>query len=235
MPNHVKNRLKINGTNQQIKEVFEKYNTHIEACINTAYDGDAICKNKLETKFTVGWINLNTGVFKTRDENSERIGLPENWEIELSQPRNCFPDFDKIITHPRCDEYNDIPNQHAVCESPNWWGTWNRANWGTKWNSYAHITEDFGMYTFETAWSGVPELMLKLSKQNPDIKFEYAYSDEDSGHNVGKFVFINGEVISAFEPEGGTIEAYDIYFELRPEQRANYQLVNNKYEYLDQD
>ena len=235
MPNHIKNRLKINGTNEQIKNVFEKYNTHFEAELNTAYDGTVICKDKSQYTFSVGWLDLKTGVFKIREDNSERIGLPENWVVEVSQPRDCFPDFDKIKPHPRCDEYNDIPSQDAVRNSPNWWLTWNRANWGTKWNSYSHSKESYGVYNFETAWNGVPDLMIELSKQNPEIEFEYTYADEDSGYNVGKFTFKNGEVLSVYQPEGGSKEAYDIYFELRPENRSDYKLVEGKYEYVEED
>ena len=233
MPNHVTSRLKINGTNNQIEHVFQRYNTHIKASINTAHDGCAICIDSTADEFTVGWIDLKTGIFKTREENSERIGLPENWIIEVTQPVDCFPDFDKIIPHPVCDEYNDIPSQYAVKDSPNWWMTWNIKNWGTKWNSYSHRKEEYGTFLFETAWSGVPALMLELSKQNPDIEFEYSYADEDSGYNTGKFKFKNGAALYEFQPEGGSKEAYDLYFELNPEDRKNYQFIDDEYKYVD--
>jgi len=233
MPNHIKNRLRIIGTNEQIKEVFDKYNTHIEAKLFFAYDGSIICKDKNSENFTVGWFNPNTGIFKTREENSERIGIPENWSFEVSTAVDCFPDFDKIIPSPRCDEYNDIPTQQAVRNSPNWWMTWNRKNWGTKWNGYEYQTEIFGTYLFDTAWNGVPDLMLELSKQTPDIEFEYTYADEDTGCNVGKFTFKNGQVISSFLPGNCSKEAYDLSFELRPYNKEYYQLINDQYEYID--
>lgn len=232
MPNNITNRLRILGTNEQIKEVFDKYNTHVEAKIAMAYDNTIICRDKSKTDFTVGWFNPFTGVFKTREDNSERIGLPENWEMEVKKAIDCFPDFDKIIPSPKCDEYNDLPSQEIARNSPNWWNTWNIANWGTKWNGYEYQTEVFGCYLFDTAWNGVPELMLKLSSQNPEIEFEYTYADEDSGYNVGKFIFKNGEVLTANEPQGGTKEAYDIYFELNPDRKKDYELVGETYEYI---
>lgn len=235
MPNNITNKLKINGTNEQIKEIFDKYNTHKKAEIRVAYDGTIICKDKISKDFSVGWFNPNTGVFKTREENSERIGVPENWEFEVANAIDCFPDFDKIIPAPKCDEYNDLPTQEAVRNSPNWWSTWNRKNWGTKWNGYEYQTEMFGTYLFDTAWNGVPELMLELSKQNPEIEFEYTYADEDSGHNVGKFTLKNGEVLKGFEPDGGTQEAYEIYFELNPDSKKDYELIDGNYEYVDED
>jgi hypothetical protein len=234
MPNNIKNRLKINGTNKQIKEVFERYNTRYEAEIQTAYDGTAICRNKSVDEFSVGWLDFKTGNFTTREADTTRTGLPDGWVIEVSQPRNHFPDFDKIKPHPVCDEYNDIPSQAVVRNHPNWWMTWNRLNWGTKWNSYCNSEQDYGIYIFETAWSGVPMLILEMSKQNPEIEFEYTYADEDSGYNVGKFIFKNGETLQMYKPNGGSKDAYDIYFELNPEDKQNYHLVNDKYEYLDE-
>lgn len=231
MPNHIKNRLRIIGTNAQIKEVFDKYNTVIDAKISLAYDGTIICKYKLSESFSVGWFNPKNGIFKTREENSERIGLPDNWLFEVEKEKNIFPDFDKIIPHPRCDEYNDLPSQEAVRDSQNWWLTWNRKNWGTKWSGYCYESENYGTYTFETAWNGIPDLMTELSKQNPEIEFEYTYADEDTGSNVGKFTFKNGEILTQFQPESGTSEAYDIAFELRPDRKEDYSFVNGEYVY----
>lgn len=232
MPNHIKNRLKINGSIQQIKEVYMKYNTHHPATVNMSYDGHAICRDSSTDKFTVGWINLKTGIFKTRDENSERIGLPENWIIDIQQSINQFPDFDKIIPTPVCDAYNDIPNQQAVSDDPNWWYTWNIDNWETKWNCYSCVELEYGTYMFQTAWNGVPKLMLELSKQNPNIEFEYTYADEDSGRNVAHFILKNGEFTYEHIPIGGSKEAYDIYFELNPNSKKYYEFINNTYEYV---
>jgi hypothetical protein len=229
MPNHITNRLKINGTNQQIKSVFEKYNTHVEARLHKAHDGTILCKNETD----VGWFNLKTGVFKARKNNYEVIGLPEGWAVQLEPCLDCFPDFDKIIPHPKCDEYNDIPSQDAVRNSPNWWRTWNVNNWGTKWGGYSYRSGDYGVYFWETAWSGVPKLMQELSKQCPEIEFEYAYADEDSGYNTGIFVIKNGVFISEYRPEGGTKESYDIYFLLHPEDLINYVLIDGIYKYKD--
>lgn len=235
MPNHITNRLKINGTEEEIKRVFEKYNTHIKAQPNTAWDGSIICVNKSDDSFSVGWLDLKTGKFKTREDNSERIGLPDNWEIEISQARDYFPDFDKIKPHPRCDEYNGIPTQAAVSDHPNNWYNWNRENWGTKWNSYSNEVEKFGTYIFQTAWSGVPSLMLEISAQNLGIGFEYTYVGEDSGYNVAKFVFKDGGVVYEYYPEGGSKEAYDIYFELNQSKIKYYKLVDGNYEYIDEE
>lgn len=235
MPNHIKNRLKLIGTNEQIQSVFEKHNSHIQAKLNMTADGDLIiCRNTKSTDWDCGWFNPLTGEFKNRNREVS-VGLPEGWEFEINQPVNAFPSFEKIITPPDCDEYKDIPNQHAVKNHPNWWYTWNCNNWGTKWGGYSYETIHFGVYTFETAWCGVPELMQELSKQNPDIEIEYTYADEDTGCNVGKLNFKDGEIISQFLPPNCSKDAYDIAFDLRPENQEYYELVGGRYKYKDEE
>ena len=234
MPNHIKNRLKINGTIQQIKHVFEKYNTHIKSDVRRSCDGDIVCKNDSESNFSIGWLNPNNGIFKTRQDNSQRIGLPDGYRIWVLDPEDRFPDFNKIIPHPDCDEYNDIPSQEAVKNSANWWYRWNIDNWGTKWNSYSHCSNEYGTYTFNTAWNGVPALIQEVSRQNPDIEIEYVYADEDSGFNVGKFIFLNGNILFSIIPQGVTKESYDIYFELNPEDKEYYELIDGNYKYIEE-
>lgn len=232
MPNHVKNRLVIFGTNDQVEEVFKKYNTHLEAQLSLTHNGDIVC---FKEDGSVGWFNKSTGIFTTRENRDGVIGLPDGYKFRISPAKDIFPDFDKIIPHPRCDEYNDLPSQSVARNSPNWWMTWNRKYWGTKWGGYSYEQLKFGAYTFETAWNGVPDLMLELSKQNPELEFEYTYSDEDSGYNVGKYQFKAGEVLMALEPDGGTKEAYDICFELKPYEKEYYKLVGETYEYIDEE
>lgn len=230
MPNHIKNRLKIVGTNKQIQEVFEKYNNHIPAELNMSYDEKIICKSK----DSIGWFDSKNGEFSQRGKENI-LGLPEGFVFEINKPRDCFPSFDKIIAPPDCDEYKDIPNQQSVYHSPNWWHTWNCNNWGTKRGGYSYETEEFGVYTFETAWCGVPHLMKELSKQNPDVEFQYTYADEDTGCNVGKFTFKGGDVLNQFLPPNSSKPAYEIAFELRPESSEYYELVGGRYKYKEED
>lgn len=230
MPNHVKSRLKINGTREQIETIIEKYGTNYEATLGRAYDDSIICKNPNETP-SYGWFNEKTGVF-TRRNKAPILGLPEGWEFEINQAWTRFPDFEKIIPPPDDPTYHE---EDGFNDNPNWWYNWNRNNWGTKWNSYSHEKESWNTFTFETAWSGVPHLMLEISKAFPEIEFEYEYADEDTGHNCAKFKFLAGEVTEEFEPEGGSLEAYDLAFSLRPDRKKNYQLIGDKYEWVEDD
>lgn len=112
------------------------------------------------------------------------------------------------------------------------WYEWSIANWGTKWNSSECMKHADNIYDFLTAWSGVPGIIEKMSKACPAVKILYKYSDEDTGHNCGIGEYRNGEI--AFRKlEGGSKEAYEMAFELRPNRKEDYKLVGETYEYVD--
>ena len=117
-----------------------------------------------------------------------------------------------------------------------YWYDWAIANWGTKWNAYGSPDDrdtDDTIY-FETAWSGVPIILKALSEKYPNVKFIYAWADEDTGCNVGTATAENGNVeINTLE--NSSKEAYDLAFELNPENKEYYQLVNGQYEYVEED
>lgn len=229
MPNHIKNRLQINATPEKIEEIINLFGTFHKAQLYRAYDNSIICKDNSTDNFSVGWFNERNGIFHTREENSQTIGLPENWEFEIKEAFLEFPDFNKIIPSPDCPEYRDEPNQEAVKNSPNWWRNWNIENWGTKWSGYEFAKEKWNVFSFETAWNAVPKIIEKISKQFPEVEFLYDYADEDTGYNCGKIKLLNG-IIETFFPEGGTKEAYDIAFELRPHYADWYVLVDGNYQ-----
>ena len=89
------------------------------------------------------------------------------------------------------------------------WYHWNCRNWGTKWDvavsngdEYADTRmektdDDCVMYHFNTAWSPVGEVLIKLSEQYPTLEFDYEYEEEQGWG--GKAVFVNGEEISSDE------------------------------------
>jgi len=112
------------------------------------------------------------------------------------------------------------------------WYDWHIKNWGTKWNSYSCKKESDNVFTFETAWAGVPELIELISKEFPTVKFIYEYSDEDTGSNCGIVVYEKGVCLPTVL-ENGSKEAYELAFKLRPEYKADYKLVGNEYEYVE--
>lgn len=89
------------------------------------------------------------------------------------------------------------------------WYHWNCRNWGTKWdvcvsddnecpNTIKTVNDDGSvMYHFETAWSPVGEVLMKLSEQYPTLEFDYEYEEEQGWG--GSCTFVGGEDIACDE------------------------------------
>jgi hypothetical protein len=89
------------------------------------------------------------------------------------------------------------------------WYHWNVRNWGTKWdvavsndNEYPNTELEWSddnciLIRFETAWSPVGEVLLKLSEQYPTLEFDYEY-EEETGWG-GTAIFKSGEETSSDE------------------------------------
>lgn len=131
-----------------------------------------------------------------------------------------FPDFEKVIPHPNPSYSNNL--------------SWHVQNWGSKWNSYDHfVVESPNSFGFKTAWSAVVPIITAMSKTFPDVVMVYEYADEDTGYNNGIFTFFNGKIIGQYEPEDGSLEAYQLSFRLNPEDEQLYKLVGDKYIYIE--
>lgn len=231
MPNHIKNLVTIQGTEEQVNEVINKFGTHHKAELNRTMNNSIICQKKNSNEFSVGWFNEKTGVFNRSNEENV-IGLPEGWEMEITPEYIHFPDFEKVIPQPENIFRGNLgKEEEEMCKAegrPTWY-EWNIANWGTKWNSYSCKKVNNNSFFFETAWSSVLKIMTKISTSFPEIEFLYEFADEDTGYNAGMHIIKNGIAYSNI-PEGGSKEAYEIAFKLRPDIREYYVLVNGNYE-----
>lgn len=93
------------------------------------------------------------------------------------------------------------------------WYEWSVKNWGTKWNS-ANTEWDKKSFTFETAWDPAIPVVIELSKQHPDMKLAFLYSDEEIGSHVGYMLLQNGRVdYQGTFPDQGR-DAYKLAFDL---------------------
>jgi hypothetical protein len=89
------------------------------------------------------------------------------------------------------------------------WYHWNCRNWGTKWdvsvvngneypNTIKTVNDDGSiLYQFETAWSPVGEVLMKLSEQYPTLEFDYEYEEEQGWG--GACTFLGGEDVACYE------------------------------------
>lgn len=115
-----------------------------------------------------------------------------------------------------------------------YWYDYQNEKWGTKWNAYSCEKLSENTFMFETAWSNVIDIILEASKSfNGTIV--YVYADEDTGQNCGSYLISGGIVLTDYIPCGGSKDAYEIAFDLRPHQREYYVLVDDNYQYKDED
>ncbi len=89
------------------------------------------------------------------------------------------------------------------------WYDWRVKNWGTKWNAYSQEPIKDNKICFETAWSKVTPIMLKLSERFPELEMRYRWADEDIGANLGEQVFANGKMQEQFIPSTFSKEAFE--------------------------
>ena len=129
-------------------------------------------------------------------------------------------DFNCIIPMPEQVKYGD----NDYCE-------WARENWGTKWNAYESERIDDYTIRFETAWSGIPELIGTLSENWPELVFDYMFADEDYSYNTGSGWIQNG-ILNMYYPDGDSEDGWDIYFQTHEGMREQFEYKNGTYELI---
>ena len=113
------------------------------------------------------------------------------------------------------------------------WYDWCIENWGVKWNAKQAVIKN-NIIEFETAWSGITNLIKLLSSRHPNVNIKYIYADEDSGSNTGNLTIQNGEIIEDNSPKNQSSEAYKIFLELHP--NCDYvKCIDGIYQYVDSD
>ena len=213
MPNHVKNRITIIGTDEQIKTVVEELSTFYPETPGVIHDGSIRYKYTKGSQHDYGFLDEKTNTFSVRGEE-DVIGVPDGYEVDMEPSWTRMPDFNKIVPMPdslniTADSFvsvmdSDTYHKHdRLLESldnvkkyvekqdkdkgeetlknfltgvenylrygyATWYG-WAPANWGTKWNAYSCEKESDNTFTFDTAWSGVPDMVKKMSKLFPDV------------------------------------------------------------------
>ena len=225
MPNHITNRIELFGTEEQIKEVLDKYSTFYPETPSKSLGGEIVYTHKETGKY--GWLDEKTNKFQMGHGDDKTIlnGVPEDFEIDMERAFTRFPDFDKVLPMPKAVEASF--DEGGI--SPLWY-SWSNDNWGTKWNSYSHIKVEDNIFIFQTAWSAVPKILEEISLNFPDVEIHYEWADEDTSYNTGTILLKNG-IIDVNLLDGGSKEAYELFFKLRPDDKKYYKLVDGNYEY----
>lgn len=224
MPNHIQNRLQFIGDKSEVEKVMN----HIKGKYD---DGEEmqIDFNKIKPSpkgmdiDSDGWLMPLDNKYSSHEEmkahlNKLRDFIQANPERKEETMKNFLQGVANFIEH-----------GHAT------WYTWNIENWGTKWNAYQQGDKRNNEDTiyFQTAWSSPVNLIGELSDQFPNVTFKLAYADEDSGCNCGKYTISKGEAIETNIPTNCSNEAYELFFELHPDRKEDYHLVDGKYQCIE--
>ena len=96
MPNYIKNRIELIGTDEDIAKLKERFSTHIEAYQKTSFDNELTFTDGNDN---YGWLNEEINVFIRRDEK-DVVGVPKGWTPLMHEAWTRFPDFNKIVPMP---------------------------------------------------------------------------------------------------------------------------------------
>lgn len=102
-------------------------------------------------------------------------------ELDHNGDKVIFFDFNSLVPTPDNIFQGDLGPEEEALYGVNTWFYWNRANWGTKWNSYNtkfEYGEKGGMISFQTAWNPPFPVIEKLAARFPDAQIEHKYLDE---------------------------------------------------------
>lgn len=236
MPNFVKNKI-IVGRSEYGKRLVEKYCSLDEERERLEFDFNKVIKmpDDLKIEFSsksdhalclyLTKVNPDVDYYGTNEEKMDRTSYGKLIK-ELSKKTLINHDFtlNEDDVYKVLDKYKEESKlldlgERQIKNLENYdalnWYEWSIRNWGTKWNSSSfEVSEDFKSLTFETAWDPSMEIMIEISKQNPDIKFAYLYSDEAIGSHVGYMLVHGGRIDYKGTFEDYSYDAYKLAFDL---------------------
>lgn len=225
MPNHIQNRLQINGSTERVSEILLLISNKEE---NAQIDFEKIIPSPQVIK-DVGGISFNVEKAVKAKYNAAVSSHPLVAMLEINSRENVsIRKEDQAAFELACKAFEETGFVY--------WYDWNIHFWGTKWNAYSQDDKRNTQDTiyFQTAWSRPLPIIKKLGKLFPDVKFILDYSDEDSGNNAGT-VIIKGDRMQIVELVSQSKEAYDKYFELHPGRRDDFKFNGTSYEYVDEE
>lgn len=235
MPNHITNRIRISGNPEDAQKLY-----------------DFIKSDKADSEGEIAVIDFNKIVpmpdcldisSSSEGEDGKKYLLGMSGNIVERRAYQRTDHFKKMEAmkeeNPKWfEKHMELGKQYlhniATYGHANWYN-WRLANWGTKWNAYeSYIAEDGAIY-FQTAWSGVPDLIAQLSAKFPSLTIEYDFADEDAGCNVGSYIFF-GEATVDNSPANDSAEAWAIVFDLGVADIENYvEQPDGSYAYKEED
>ena len=113
---------------------------------------------------------------------------------------------------------------------------WTIGNWETNKNAYGQndVRNTANTIYFLTANCPPINLILELSRLFPAVQLQLLYTNVDTPWITGRISLTNGKFISRLELVYKSMDAFDIYFEMYPDKRKDYKLINGKYEFINE-
>ncbi len=235
MPNWIKNKILVGNTNYG-KRLIDKYTTYNEEKDLVEFDFNKVIKmpESLQIEFSsksdyalslyLAYINPSVTYY---GDNDKKINEEEYKNIVSKLKfKTIVSDIDNL-SEERINNLKEKYNEKEMLrlgkrqvenvlkyDALNWY-EWSVKNWGTKWNAQAfEASPDNRTITFETAWDPALEVMVEISKQNPDVKFAFLYSDEAIGSHVGYMLVKNGNIDFKGTFKDYSVDAYKLAFDL---------------------
>ena len=224
MPNHVTNRLEIIADSETVQKVMN------------------FLKGENEVDGTPCYIDFNKIIPMPKEllieaSSSGELGM----QYLIAMQRKPFNSLDDLKAIQRVEGMQEETRKEVLQLGASYlsnlekygyptWYEWSIATWGTKWNAYDQYFEEPNILWFDTAWDSVPQLIQKLSEIFPEVEFHYAYADEDLGYNVGRGIIQNGEIDMTI-PDGGSNEAFEVMFFVKPGMEEYFELTDEGYKW----
>ncbi len=238
MPNFVKNKI-IVGKSDFGKKLFEKY-TILNKDNLYEFDFNKVIKmpDSLNVEFStksnaslalyLTYINPYIKYFGNLEDKidyelyqniinklNDKTLLINNFMLKDYEIDDVINKFSKSSSKEELLNLGKIQIDNIINYNALNWYDWNIKNWGCKWNSSNfNISEDYKTITYETPWNPAKEVIIEISRQNPEMKFGFLYSDENIGANVGYMLLKNGVIDYAGTFADYSCDAYRLAFDL---------------------
>lgn len=236
MPNYVKNKIMV-GKKEYVDRIKKEHfrrdqNTGTEEldlntivkmpeslmieCGSRSYDGVKLYLARKDPSCDYA------GTKEGKMDEEEYKDLTEKLKASQMSPHKSADkeEYEFLVKHYKDDLEKVIGLGKRSCEnmmkygSCNWY-EWSIRHWGTKWNaSTTEITDGGKSILFETAWNPALPAVLELSKQHPEMKIAFLYSDEEIGNHVGYALMTDGKIDFQGTFLDQSIDAYKLAFDL---------------------
>ena len=218
MANDYRNRLTLRGERETLEKAFDSIRTKgaFNDGSDRVFDFDKVIPTPKDLEIESNSSAETVIVLLMRQSHFLFFG-PYSPEVKDARERyDRWPDDLKEKSEELAKKYLMNIAKYGF---PNWY-SFHIGRWGTKWNAYGANERKGDSLYYETA-NGYPKPVVEeLSKMWPDVEFELTAADEDIGSYTIKGTFKNG-VFDGVE-EHQTPKAYDIAFEMFPEQKEEF-------------